>query len=295
MTGSNSISAMIDNILGAIRVGELGSGTADLYTATGDLKVGLPVAPPPCPARRRACHRLWAQAGPKALPFMAIELAANAVEFDAFGEHWRCRLDSYACERAEFTPSSVRRTPEPVLAGDAYPAANARKRRSPLPRFRRRGHLYLYRCGGQYALPMLRLKPLAWWVIPWGLLAGIILTLLCLGSMTWEPLADCGQTTSPPYSLYSPPGGCSTIVEGYPVRFLSSEPLLEQNPGTSFHEAGVSGVPVINKGGLVEDWFIWSVVSCLALYIVSARRLYILSARKTEGEQGQTRDPVASA
>ncbi len=40
----------------------------------------------------------------EALPFMAIELARNAVEFDAFGEHWRCRLDSYACERAEFTP-----------------------------------------------------------------------------------------------------------------------------------------------------------------------------------------------
>src|SRR5262250_241268 len=41
---------------------------------------------------------------PEALPFMAIELAGNAVEFDALGEHWRCRLDSYACERAEFTP-----------------------------------------------------------------------------------------------------------------------------------------------------------------------------------------------
>jgi dipeptidyl-peptidase 4 len=40
----------------------------------------------------------------EALPFMAIELAGNAVEFDAFGEHWRCRLDSYACEQAEFTP-----------------------------------------------------------------------------------------------------------------------------------------------------------------------------------------------
>ncbi len=25
----------------------------------------------------------------QALPFMAIELASNAVEFDAFGEHWR--------------------------------------------------------------------------------------------------------------------------------------------------------------------------------------------------------------
>ena len=35
---------------------------------------------------------------------MAIEPAGNAVEFDVFGEHWRCRLDGYACERAEFTP-----------------------------------------------------------------------------------------------------------------------------------------------------------------------------------------------
>jgi dipeptidyl aminopeptidase/acylaminoacyl peptidase len=44
------------------------------------------------------------QVDPEALPFMAIEPAGNAVEFDALGEHWRCRLDSYACERAEFTP-----------------------------------------------------------------------------------------------------------------------------------------------------------------------------------------------
>ena len=48
------------------------------------------------------------QVDPEALPFMAIELAGNAVEFDAFGEHWRCRLDSYACERAEFTPPATR-------------------------------------------------------------------------------------------------------------------------------------------------------------------------------------------
>ena len=44
------------------------------------------------------------QVDPQALPFMAIKLAGNAVEFHAFGEHWRCPLDSYACERAEFTP-----------------------------------------------------------------------------------------------------------------------------------------------------------------------------------------------
>ena len=121
------------------------------------------------------------------------------------------------------------------------------------------------------------------------------MTLLFLGSMTWEPLTDCGQRVSPPYSPYSPPGGCVTIDEGYPVRFLSSEPLLEQNPGTSSREAEVSGTPVINKGGLAEDWLIWSIVSCLALYIVSARRLYIVSARKTEGEQDQAPYPAASA
>ncbi|WP_369392076.1 DPP IV N-terminal domain-containing protein [Streptomyces sp. CG1] len=44
------------------------------------------------------------QVDPEGLPFLAIELAVGAVEFDAFGEHWRCRLDDYACERAEFTP-----------------------------------------------------------------------------------------------------------------------------------------------------------------------------------------------
>ncbi|MEV7618400.1 DPP IV N-terminal domain-containing protein [Streptomyces sp. NPDC089799] len=36
-----------------------------------------------------------------ALPFPAIVPTADAVEFDAFGEHWRCRLDHYAVEKAE--------------------------------------------------------------------------------------------------------------------------------------------------------------------------------------------------
>jgi dipeptidyl-peptidase-4 len=69
---------------------------------------------------------------PEALPFMAIELAGNAVEFDAFGEHWRCRLDSYACERAEFTRVARRavrlsatphtRTRNPIPAQRSRPA-----------------------------------------------------------------------------------------------------------------------------------------------------------------------------
>ncbi|UJW35741.1 S9 family peptidase [Saccharothrix sp. AJ9571] len=44
------------------------------------------------------------QVDPEALPFTAINPAGNTVEFDAFGEYWRCRLDDYSLERAEFTP-----------------------------------------------------------------------------------------------------------------------------------------------------------------------------------------------
>ncbi|MFE5872537.1 DPP IV N-terminal domain-containing protein [Streptomyces roseifaciens] len=44
------------------------------------------------------------QVDPEALPFIAVELTGNAVEFHAFGEYWRCHLDGYVCERAEFTP-----------------------------------------------------------------------------------------------------------------------------------------------------------------------------------------------
>lgn len=43
-------------------------------------------------------------ADPEALPFTGIALRDGAVEFDAFGEYWRCDLTGYTCERAEFTP-----------------------------------------------------------------------------------------------------------------------------------------------------------------------------------------------
>jgi len=36
-----------------------------------------------------------------ALPFKTIELSEDAVEFDAFGAHWRCELGSYACQKVE--------------------------------------------------------------------------------------------------------------------------------------------------------------------------------------------------
>jgi dipeptidyl aminopeptidase/acylaminoacyl peptidase len=44
------------------------------------------------------------QVDPDSLPFSAIDPSDEAVEFDAFGAHWRCHLDTSTCERAEFTP-----------------------------------------------------------------------------------------------------------------------------------------------------------------------------------------------
>lgn len=134
---------------------------------------------------------------------------------------------------------------------------------------------------------MVQLKPLMQWMVPWALVAGITLTLLSLGAMHWEQLQGCGQRNSPPYGAYSPSGGCATLAEGYPVRFLSTQPELDADPGTGAGQVGVGGVPVINKVGLAEDWLIWSIVSCSAIYVVCRRRP-ALSARDPEGAQEQS-------
>jgi hypothetical protein len=115
------------------------------------------------------------------------------------------------------------------------------------------------------------LKPLTW-VVPWSLLVGLVVTLVFLGHMNWKPLADCGQRNTPPYRLYSLPGGCHTIEEGYPVRFLSSYPTLQGNPGGVWRTASLASNPYINKGGLIEDWLVWSVVSFTVLYAFGVRR-----------------------
>ncbi|ONI88292.1 S9 family peptidase [Actinosynnema sp. ALI-1.44] len=57
----------------------------------------------------RLASALAAAAGrevdPATLPFPAIDLTGDAVEFDAFDEHWRCSLDTYVCERTPRKPT----------------------------------------------------------------------------------------------------------------------------------------------------------------------------------------------
>ncbi|MFG2873835.1 DPP IV N-terminal domain-containing protein [Streptomyces sp. NPDC048337] len=64
------------------------------------------------------------QVDPEFLPTTAIAPAGNTVEFDAFGgEFWRCHLDDYTCERAEFTPPG---NPLEVLSPDKKTAVSRR-------------------------------------------------------------------------------------------------------------------------------------------------------------------------
>ena len=63
---------------------------------------------------------------------------------------------------------------------------------------------------------MFRLKPLAWWVVPWGLLAGLLLTLAFLGQMDFRNLPGCRQPVYGPRLPHSL-AMCDTIEEGYPA------------------------------------------------------------------------------
>jgi hypothetical protein len=80
------------------------------------------------------------------------------------------------------------------------------------------------------------------WLLPWGLLAGAVLTLACLGSMDWVAIPGCRPAAS---------GACSALAEGYPLRWLTAH----QNE------------PVISKGALLKDCAQWALASTSALYL----------------------------
>jgi hypothetical protein len=86
------------------------------------------------------------------------------------------------------------------------------------------------------------------WILPWGLVAGIVVTLLSLSSMHWVPLSGCTAAGTPLSSL---PAHCFGLQEGYPLRFL----------------IGNQGDPQILKASLLKDWAQWSLLGCSVLYL----------------------------
>ena len=81
------------------------------------------------------------------------------------------------------------------------------------------------------------------WLLPWGLLAGVLVTLACLGSMDWVAVPGCRPAAS---------DACIALAEGYPLRWLT---------------AVQTNVPVIAKGALLKDCVQWALASTLALYL----------------------------
>jgi hypothetical protein len=87
---------------------------------------------------------------------------------------------------------------------------------------------------------LVRRPPL--WLLPWGLLAGALLTLAYLGSMGFTAIPGCRPVGS---------GACSALTEGYPLRWLTAY----QNE------------PVIFKGALLKDGAQWALASISVLYL----------------------------
>jgi hypothetical protein len=81
------------------------------------------------------------------------------------------------------------------------------------------------------------------WLLPWGLLAGVLVTLACLGSMDWVAVPGCRPAAS---------DACTALAEGYPLRWLT---------------AVQTNVPLISKGALFKDCAQWALVSTSVLYM----------------------------
>ena len=92
------------------------------------------------------------------------------------------------------------------------------------------------------------------WMLPWSLLAGLVITLIFLAQMGWTAVPGCGPATA---SLAHLPGRCIGLAQGYPLRFLF----------------GHQGVPEIDKVALIKDWAQWSLVSGSVLYAFHVLRL----------------------
>lgn len=106
-----------------------------------------------------------------------------------------------------------------------------------------------------------------WWMAAVALAAGLIITLVSLASMDWQPVSCAAGA--------APPGPCVALAQGSPVHFLSSV----QDGNFSF--------PVINKGAAAEDLAIWTVLSFAACYLI-----WLPSRRPAQPAGGEVAAPV---
>jgi len=91
------------------------------------------------------------------------------------------------------------------------------------------------------------------WMLPWGLLTGLIITLLFLAQMRRTHVPGCGPAGAPLAHL---PTRCIGLGEGYPLRFLYA----------------YQRIPKIDRLALMKDWAQWSLIGTSALYALELLR-----------------------
>jgi hypothetical protein len=92
------------------------------------------------------------------------------------------------------------------------------------------------------------------WMLPGALATAVVGMLLGLGSMGLAHAPDCG------------PAGC-TLSQGYPVHFLTANPVLSLQDGVRPFISSLSGA-VISSGGLAEDLALWTLAAFAAMYLL---------------------------
>ena len=80
------------------------------------------------------------------------------------------------------------------------------------------------------------------WLLPWGLLTGVLVTLACLGSMDFTTVAGCRPAAS---------DACMAMAEGYPLRWLTA----------------IQGILAISREALLRDSVQWALGCTSLLYL----------------------------
>jgi hypothetical protein len=97
------------------------------------------------------------------------------------------------------------------------------------------------------SLTQLVRQPPIWLLLPWGLLAGVIVTLAALGHLDFVTISGCRATAS---------DTCTALAEGYPLPWLTAQ----------------QSDPLILKDALIRDFVQWALVSTSVLYLLSWSR-----------------------
>lgn len=121
--------------------------------------------------------------------------------------------------------------------------------------------------------------------------AGLIISLLLLGNMSFQPLSGCGGRGY--LAPHSPPlARCGTLAEGYPVHWLSAIPSLNLSSGdkVTASNLAISADPAINKSAIAEDVAVWTLLTFATCYL-----LWLPSRRPAETGTSHQPAPATNA